>query len=291
MFGDIILGSSGCKFLKMKYPDHKITYISGMKVLTETNRHIDHSWEVILPKRLENLFFKLIRPFFSVSFHLRHWLPEKNILQSYMKSLGVSDSKVTPEIRLLADDIKIGIAYLETLNLDKSKSTIAIQSDFGRKWNHSEFLKLKCILKNNYNLIEIGINCKLGSRVLNMRESAAVISLCDLFVGGVSGNLHAAVAVSTPTIATPNVFDPSWDMPQYYLPKDKAAIHHTVLPEREDFCGNYHCVKVTEKFVSVEMGDYSSKNCSFGLSKSCINSITAIKIARLIEAFFNRSKI
>ena len=245
MFGDIILGSSGCKFLKIKYPNHKITYISGMKELTETNPYIDYSWKIFLPKRLEIIFFKFISIFFSHSFHLRHWLPDKNILQSYMKSLGVNHVDVIPEIRLMDEDIKTGSAYLVSLNLDKSKRMIAIQGDFGRKWNHCEFLKLKANLKKNYNLIEIGPNCKFGSKVLNMRESAAVISLCDLFVGGVSGNLHAAVAVSTPTIATPNVFDPTWDMPQYYLPKDKAKMHLTVVPEKKKFlwklllCKNY----------------------------------------------------
>ena len=69
------------------------------------------------------------------------------------------------------------------------------------------------MLNKSYNVIEIGVGLKVGKQDLNMRQCAAVTSLCDLFVGAISGNLHAAVAVSCPTIATTNVFDPSWDMP------------------------------------------------------------------------------
>lgn len=213
MFGDIIVGSSCAEALKEKYPDSTITFISSCRALTETNPFIDKSLEIKIPRRFEKIFFRVIKIFFNKSTFLLHWLPKDNMLQSFMVQTGLDKKNYKTKLYLTNEDIHLAKKYLE--KTDKSKKLIAIQDDFGRKWNHQEFLNLKKKLVLDYNLIEIGQGMNIDGKNLNIRQAAAVTSLCDLFVGGISGNLHAAVAVGTPTIGISNVFNPEWDMPEY----------------------------------------------------------------------------
>lgn len=285
MFGDIILGSTLARHLKERDSNETITYISSCKAITVHNPYIDYSIQINLHKKLDYIVFRLIKLFFKKTIFLKHWLPEDNIFKSYLKSGGVEVIRFNPTIFLTKQDINLAQTILanEIKNSPK-KPTIAIQSDFDRKWNITEFLKLKESLQKKYNLIEIGFGLSYEGKVLNFRESAALISLCDLFVGGISGNLHAAVAVSTPSISTPNVFDPRWDMPEHY--SIDGTYHKTVLPLKKNFCGNYACVSVGNDHVQVKNGDYSPKHCPEGLPQSCIHSISAKQIEIEVDKFF-----
>ena len=262
MFGDIIVGSTCAKALKKKYPDSKITYISSCRALTETNPFIDKSIEIKIPKRCESIFYNTIKFFYNKSTFLLHWLPENNMLQSYMVQAGLEKKNYKMKLYLTDEDLKLAKAYLE--KADQSKKYIAIQDDFGRKWNQKEFLKLKKKLALDYNLIEIGQKMKINGKYLNMRQAAAVSSLCDLFVGGISGNLHAAVAVGTPTIGISNVFNPEWDMPEYSqneFIKEPQKKHKTVQINEHKFCGYYAKSFHTSHYIYVEGGQYSPGEC------------------------------
>jgi len=289
MYGDIILGSTAAKYLKKKFPESKITYVTGCKALTETNPYIDISIERSLG-RYENIYFNLIKILYDKSFFLLHWLPNDNILQSYMSAVGLERKNYPIKLYLTQDD-KTKAKRFFIKRVSKNKKTIALQSDFGRKWNTKEFIKLKRILNQQFNVIEIGPNMMLDERVLNMREAAAVTSLCDVFVGGVSGNMHAAVAVGTPTICTPNVFDPHWDMPEFYQNEfigEAHKQHITILPKPENFCGNYECVSFSDKAVIVSAGDYTPKICPSGFPEACVHSIKSVDIYNKIVNFFGQ---
>ena len=214
MFGDIIIGTSAAKALKEKYEGCHITYITGCKAFTDTNPFIDKSLELKLPRRLESLFFNFARVFFSESYFLLHWLPNENIVQSIMTSAGLKKRNYPLKLYLSDKDNQIADSYLKSFKFHQKK-TIAIQKDFGRKWNESEFERLKLILGAKYNLVFIGEGMVSNGASLNFREAASVIKKCDLYVGGISGTMHAAVAVGVPTIATPNVFNAEWDMPEF----------------------------------------------------------------------------
>lgn len=262
MFGDIIVGSSCAEALKDKYPNSNITFISSCKALTETNPYIDKSFEIKLPRRFETLFYRVIKIFFSKSTFLLHWLPEDNMLQSFMVQTGLEKKNYKTRLYLTNEDIHLAKQYLE--KTDKNKKFIAIQDDFGRKWNHNEFSKLKKQLSSDFNLIEIGQKMNIGGKYLNMRQAAAVTSLCDLFVGGISANLHAAVAVGTPTIGISNVFNPEWDMPEYSqneFIQNPQKKHRTVQLKKEKFCGNYAKSFLTKNYVYIEGGAYSPQEC------------------------------
>ena len=100
-----------------------------------------------------------------------------------------------------------------------------------------------------------------------------LFKFCDLFVGGISGNLHAAVAVGTPTIGTSNVFNPEWDMPEYSQNEfilDPKKKHKTVEINKKKFCGEYAKSFFTKQYVYVEGGQYSPQEC-FGKIKNKID--------------------
>ena len=211
-----------------------------------------------------------------------------------MASAGVERKNYPLKLFLKKSDLEKAHLYVQQKIISHKRKLIAVQDDFELKWNEQEFLKLKKLLEEKYNIIYIGKNMTLNNKNLNMRESAAVISLCDLFVGGISGNMHAAVAVGTTTMCTSSVFNPEWDMPEYYqneFIKDDKKKHITIRPKNENFCGDFKCVSLSEKAVIVSNSErqfgYATKICPAGLPQSCIHSIRAEDIFLRIQDYFN----
>ncbi len=306
MYGDIIIGTSAAKELKEKDPKCHITYITGCKALTETNPYIDQSFEIILPRILQSLFFKLIKLLYSEAYFLLHWLPEDNIVQSLMTSVGLKKKNYPLKLYLEENDKMIAEIFFKNLNFDH-KNIIAVQADFGRKWNDKEFERLKPMLSKKYNIVLIGEGMFVNRKKLNFREAAAVIAKCDLYVGGISGTMHAAVAVGIPTISTPNVFNAEWDMPEFTQNEfitDPLKRHITVVARKELFCGNYAGVHNNGKYIYVDGDNYSPQLCFADINKGklgnvyspgskshltpCRCSIKAEDVYSLVEVFFSR---
>ncbi len=304
MFGDIILGTTAAKELKKIYPNSSITYITSHKALTETNPYIDFSYERKFPKRFELLYFKFIKIFYTKAFYLKHWLPNKNMVQSYMSDIDLDRKNYQTKIYLTDEDINLAKKYLETI--DNKKKIIAIQDDFARKWNATEVEKIKKMLIQNFHLVEIGDSMTFNNKKLNIRQAAAVTSLCDLYLGGISANLHAAVAVNIPTIGISCAFNPEWDMPEYYqneFIEDPKKKHITVPINPRKFCGYYSQSYQTEKYIYVHGGDYSPDECFKDINKKydeiaekysqniikypCYCSIDADDVYKLVLNFFD----
>ena len=81
-------------------------------------------------------------------------------------------------------------------------------------------------------------------------------------------------------MCTSSVFNPEWDMPEYYqneFIKDDKKKHITIRPKNENFCGDFKCVSLSEKAVIVSNSErqfgYATKICPAGLPQSCIHSI------------------
>lgn len=307
MFGDIILGTTAAKQLKKTYPDSQITYITSHKALTETNPYIDVSYERHLPKRFEKIYFQIVKKFYDKSFHLKHWLPQANMLQSFMADVGLERKNFKTKLYLTKKDLSLADNYLDQCqSYNKEKKNIAIQEDFERKWNETEVIKLKKMLIKDFNLIEIGHSMKINNKQLNIRQAAAVISKCDLYLGGISANLHGAVAVGIPTIGISCAFNPKWDMPEFSqneFIKDKSKKHITVKINPKKFCGYYAKSYLTEEFVYVHGGDYSPKKCFKEINKMhdpiaekyyeklveypCYCSIDAIDVFKIVKGYFD----
>ena len=286
MLGDILLGTSAAEQIKRKYPGACLTYGTGCRALCETNPKIDHVVEKHLSVREEYLDFWLSRPRYTHAYHLLHWLPRPNCLQDFMAQCGLPRQNVPVRLILTESDRRLASAFLDGQKLDAGKRTIAIQGDFGRKWHDEQFRCLNAQLSRLYNVVTIAAGMRIGERLLNMREAAAVIAACELFVGGISGTLHAAVAVGVPTVATPNAYDARWVMPEYYQNEfidDPSRRHVTVRPLPERFCGNYACVSLTSRHIDVRGGSHTPQRCAAGLPLGCIPAITAEQVFRAVQ--------
>ena len=226
-----------------------------------------------------------------------------------MTSAGLKKRNYPLKLYLSDKDNQIADSYLKSFKFHQKK-TIAIQKDFGRKWNESEFERLKLILGAKYNLVFIGEGMVSNGASLNFREAASVIKKCDLYVGGISGTMHAAVAVGVPTIATPNVFNAEWDMPEFTqneFVSNPSKRHLTVSHRPELFCGNYAGVHNNGTYIYVDVDNYSPQECFAEINKGklgniyppnqlsllapCRCSIKAEDINHLVEDFFERSEL
>ena len=282
------MGTAAAEQLKKKYPTASITYVTGCRSLCETNPFIDHVIAVRPPAdlRKEYLLFFLLRPFFKKAYHLLFWLPHDNILQDFMGKCELPRCNVPVNLFLTEGDKQLAKEYYVNLNLLPTRRTLAIQKDFDRKWNSAEFHKLKTSLSQKYNLVEIGEGMQCRGKMLNMREAAAVIRRCDLYVGGISGTMHAAVAVGVPTVAIPNVSNPHWDMPEFYqntLIPDERKRHVTVWPERISSCGNYQCVSLTKDYVDIKGGGFATKTCAAGFPLTCVQAIPSEQVLKEVD--------
>lgn len=283
------MGATAAEQLKKKYLGSQITYITGCKALVETNPFIDIALERKIPRRYEKIYFDWKKGRYDLSFFLLNWLPKENCLQDFMAQCGLPRKNCKIKLYLTKNDLSVAENYIKKQKPSRYLRTIAIQKDFDRKWNSIEFEKLKIMLAKDYNLVFIGDGMRLNFRKLNMREAAAVISLCDVFVGGVSGNMHAAAAVGTPTICTPNVYNAEWIMPEFYqndFINDEKKKHITVYSKPQYFCGDYKCVSLSSSCVVVNAESHTPAKCPAGLSQGCIHSIKAVDIVEKVDAFF-----
>lgn len=291
LLGDIILGSTAAEQLKRKYPDSQITYITGCKALVETNPFIDVAIQRRIPHRYENAYFNWIKKKYDLAFFLLNWLPKENCLQDFMAQCGLPRKNYKVKLYLTETDILLAKKYIANQKLAPELKTIALQKDFARKWNPIEFQRLKEMVSRKYNIVFVGRGMSVGFKMLNMREAAAVTKLCDLFVGCISGLLHAAVAVGTPTIATPNVYPAEWIMPEFYQNEFISEVtkrHITVLPKSTNFCGDYKCVSLSDSRIEVNAESHTPVHCPAGLPVGCVYSIKAEAILEKIEEFFSK---
>ncbi|MBE0662555.1 MAG: glycosyltransferase family 9 protein [Bacteroidales bacterium] len=181
-----ILGITGSKYLiGYNTSDHKAYFTHYLE--WDKQKH-----EVVLNFELLGL---LISGPLTESLDLRLNKKEKNDAEKYMKTLNSSFEKIVvihpggssamPERRWPASN------YIELIRkiLDAYKClVICIGSD-----DESELLKM---LKNPFEE-----NVRILENSFSLREIAAIIGKCNLFIGNDSGPMHLAAAVKTPVIA------------------------------------------------------------------------------------------
>lgn len=118
---------------------------------------------------------------------------------------GVSPSDRRPRLHLVPDDR----AVLRRLELPR-RPRIAICADFVdplRHWPVDRWREVASVLEGlGAGIVAVGAGAPLGVGTdlvgkLTMRETAAVLEQCDLFVGNNSGPLHYAQAAGTTCVA------------------------------------------------------------------------------------------
>lgn len=139
-----------------------------------------------------------------------------NIPHCFGKQIGISVNNTSPEMYLTSEELLIGKSLIPV----PRRPTIAIDPWAmwpSRRWNFKKFMALTSRLKAlGWSTIQIGKNVPdakgntyhypLGAHAdlhdrLTVRETAAVLYYCDVFVGNDTGGMHLAAAVSTPQVA------------------------------------------------------------------------------------------
>ena len=146
-----------------------------------------------------------------------------NLIVSYARQCGVGVVDSTPEIFLRDSEIEHGkklLALTSTPKAMKPRAVIAFDTWAtwpSRRWPLERFQSLVGMLRElGFFTVELGknVNDERGDfpslRLpvdrdlfgnLSVRETAAVLASCDLFVGNDSGLMHLAAAVGTPQVA------------------------------------------------------------------------------------------
>jgi len=296
MLGDVILCSTVAKLLKKKYKNKcKIVYITGYSNVLKYNPYVDEVisiplYESVKSSLLKALISSLFLYFIKIKYKNVHfidkWTSDKNILESYINQFNLSGKDAKTKIFLSTRNIEIAKKYLKSVV--NNGITIAIQNDFERKWKSGSFEELKELLGKEFNVVEVGEGMEYRGEVLSLLDVVAIISESDLFVGGVSGLMHAAVAVDVPTVCTSNVMDPRLDMPEFY----SDSFMHKTVKRGDFFCNKYLCVmKDAGDSVRVMGGDFSPKYCPVSCEKSCISSITSHDIHHSIVNHIDKLKL
>jgi ADP-heptose:LPS heptosyltransferase len=119
---------------------------------------------------------------------------------------GVTPGDRRPRLHLRPDDL----AVVRTLNLPPRRPRIALCADFIdplRHWPVERWQQVARVLHDaGATVVGIGTRQRLdvGTDLvgrLSMRETAAVLTACDLFVGNNSGPFHYAQAAGVPCVA------------------------------------------------------------------------------------------
>jgi ADP-heptose:LPS heptosyltransferase len=143
-----------------------------------------------------------------------------NLVHAYGKYLGIKVFDTIPEIYLVPEDF-IGVALLGPgYDLSNKPRRIAIDTWAGwpsRRWSLERFVELAHVLQSvGWTVVEVGAtthDCYGNIRprssgwanisfldACTIRQTAAVIKQCSLFIGNDSGLAHVAAAVGTKSV-------------------------------------------------------------------------------------------
>lgn len=147
-----------------------------------------------------------------------HWV---EYCLNMLRQIGFNVEDTSLEL-WLDDDYELFTSKLfEVNNIDLNDFIVAVSispANTRRMWPTSSFIELSSWLINicNMKVILIGaemeeiigkeMECELSGKVINLigktslRETAAILKRCNLFIGGDSGPMHIAAAAKTPVI-------------------------------------------------------------------------------------------
>lgn len=201
--GDVLLTTPIIRELKKKFPESVLVYETDCPDILARNPHISRI-EKIVPR--QNEFDLVFAPRYEVDM-------AKNAIDTMAKQCNVTLSSKKLEIYLTDNHTRWA-----KNKVNCNKINIAIHT--GRAWKSKEwpfakFIELaKYYNDKGYGIIEtgnkqtqytgVGTDC----RGCSIKQTAALISECSIFVGIDSGNAHLAKAVGTPACVIYGSVDP-----------------------------------------------------------------------------------
>tara|TARA_B100001093_G_C26860251_1_gene1029781 strand:+ start:15388 stop:16332 length:945 start_codon:yes stop_codon:yes gene_type:complete len=194
--GDTLLQGMLAKNLCLEYPNIRINCISPH------------------PNLLEGISFihSINNPetFWSIDFWYLDSMDMSKasayILDPLFEKLGLQQIVYQPEILFENKDLEIASKLISQCK--KPVITINTQTkEFTKNWPKQHWEHLILLLTEHFDIIQIGDEQEISlnnvlrlAGKLSIRETAALLSLCNIHIGGVSFLMHLARAVNTPAV-------------------------------------------------------------------------------------------
>ena len=203
--GDEIIALPAYEALKKKYPDSVIEVQTRHPDLLKGNPFVDrvNPRESLEPDRVVDLHrsppgtsrIDFIRRLVGVSS-----LPEPKVYLTGEEILRVKEKWLTPTV-----GFRIAVCA-------------SLEWFFARQWEKNKLEEVVdyLIRRHNAQIFILGKNVEplpVGINLINqtnLREAAALLSQCDLFMGSDSGLLHLALAVRTPSVGLFGPLNPAY---------------------------------------------------------------------------------
>jgi ADP-heptose:LPS heptosyltransferase len=193
-------------------------------------------------------------------------LPKK-----FARQYGLELEDDVPEIFLTEAELH------ETFGVRSWARTVAVDvwaSQVSRRWPGDRFLELAGLLRTaGWKVIEVGRHS--GTRIpawrsflnqLTVRQTAAVLSRCGLYIGNDSGLFHLAAAVGTPQVAVFGTVPPA------------RRLYWSTVGVKSD----HLCPKACEGAVTCSEAPQGSR---------CLPEISAAKVMHAVEVAARRHGI
>lgn len=216
-WGDLMMATTGIEALKIKYPTKKIHVAvpEELMCVLENNPYIDEVVPFSAPINYKRYFLvaDITSPCAKYEcVRLRTGkLVEKNRVEIYAEALGVKEliSNLKPRYYVSEEETLKAKEFFKLDYFNPNKKTIALvleSAEIYRSWPMESNIELIGLLREKYNVLCVGkknspIEGILSTCNLNIRETSAIVSLCDLVVTPDTGVLHLAAALNIPTVA------------------------------------------------------------------------------------------
>lgn len=218
--GDVILTIPAIRGLKEKYPQCQISFLTFQNngQIIQGHPLID---KIICPgKAIDYSKYDL---FFDLEYESR---PYMHMIDAYCQGVGVKPSNKELSIVLRQPELDFAKNYLNDHHLQSDQILIGLHSGGSswpcKLWGLDNFGYVLRFFQENFGfrIIELGAkDCQplgLDMNLINqtsIKQAAAILKNCDLFLGVDSGLLHVAAAVNTPIVAVFGCTDPDKVLP------------------------------------------------------------------------------
>ena len=148
------------------------------------------------------------------------WIHTADYYVNLLKAIGINEKRPSIKLKIKEDILNKAKDYLKSVNPENKKIFaygIGATNSVGKIWREEYFAEVANYLSNKYDALtlfittpnEKEISDKISAMLLkdpiipymSLDMIAAILSLCDGFIGNDSGAMHVASIVGIPTLA------------------------------------------------------------------------------------------
>ena len=188
------------------------------------------------------------------------WIHTSNYYVNLLRAIGINEERPNIKLKIKEDVLNKAKDYLKTVNPENKKIFaygIGATNSVGKIWREEYFAEVANYLSNKYDALTLFITTpnekevsdKISAMLLkepiipymSLDMIAAILSLCDGFIGNDSGAMHVASIVGIPTLAL------YFATPAYQ--NSPIGINSHIIEKKPDnpacICGGKKCVLET----------------------------------------------